>query len=191
MSRTDDVDEANIPVIAAETVTVKERPQELLVEEGDSVYSLISQEKSKTSSLKTEAEDPVYETSFQQIEEKEGPNRKVRIEEKTEVIDIDIPPVKAAPTFKAQKQAVKKERTGLFFLQIGSLSSDQEAQQESRRLKRKYVPLKTLDIKIVPKELAGKGTYHRLQAGPFESKGEAERTCQDLKQAGAHCLVVS
>lgn len=185
ISHTDDVDEENIPVIAAETLTIKERPQEAIVEEGDSVYSLISQEKSKASSLKTDEEDPVYETSFQQSNEGEVVSPKAIKEEKVEIIEMNTPLV-----LEPKKESGRKEKSGTFFLQIGSLPSEHQAQQESQRLKKKHKLLKRVDITIVPKELAGKGIYHRIHAGPFESKKEADTICQQLIQAGAHCLRV-
>lgn len=183
ISHTDDVDESNIPVVAAETLTLKERPQMTTIEEGDSVYSLISQEKSKAASLKTDTEEPVYETSFQHIE-KEGESPE-GMEEKTEIIDV-----KTVSMPREVKYAPKKIQEGTFFLQIGSLPSEDGARAESQRLQKKYKPLSDITIKIVAKELAGKGTYHRLHAGPFGTADEATRICQQLTKLGAHCLVV-
>jgi cell division protein FtsN len=180
VSHTDDVDESNIPVIAAETLTIKERPQQTVMEEGDSVYGLISQEKSKPSSLKTDVEDPLYETSFQQREEEEAPHLDKK-EKTEEVIDMDSAEVKRAP--------VNYERTGRYFLQIGSLPSEHEAKQESQRLRKKHKLLKNMDIKIISKELAGKGVYYRIYAGSFESQESAEKMCKNLIQMGVNCLV--
>lgn len=39
-------------------------------------------------------------------------------------------------------------------------------------------------------EVADKGTYHRLQAGPFADLGAAKSACQKLKAVGQGCLVV-
>jgi cell division protein FtsN len=181
ISHTDDVDESNIPVVAAETLTLKERPQMTTIEEGDSVYSLISQEKSKAASLKTDTEEPVYETSFQPLEKGEVPEV---VEETTEVIDV-----KTVSTQRPPKQAPKKAPEGIFFLQVGSLPSEEGARAESGRLQKKYKPLQDLSIKIVAKELPGKGTYHRLHAGPFGTADEATKACQQLTKLGANCLV--
>ncbi len=182
VSHTDDMDDSNIPIVAAETLTLKEHPQKMTIEEGDSVYSLISQEKSKSSSLKTDAEDPVYETSFQ----REGDSRSQGDrEEKTEIINIKT----TSPSHTDHNQK-KLSKENIFFLQIGSLPSQEGAQAESHRLQKKYKPLQSIEIKIVSKELPGKGTYHRLHAGPFENKEEAQKVCQHLVEMGAHCLVV-
>lgn len=184
ISHTDDVDESNIPVIAAETLTIKERPQETVVEEGDSVYGLISKEKSKAASLKTDVEEPVYETSFQPSTENDGPKVEVA-ENQTEVIEM-----KKTTMAPVRKRVSKSEKKGEFFLQIGSLPSEGEAKNESQRLKKKHEMLQQVQLKIVPKNISGKGTYYRIHAGPFADKEKAISFCQELTQAGHSCLLV-
>ena len=183
ISHTDDVDESNIPVIAAETLTIKDRPQETVVEEGDSVYGLISKEKSKASSLKTDVEEPVYETSFQTPVE----------EEKTQVLaaknSMEIIEMTKTAKPVSRKKPLKLEKKGQIFVQIGSLPSEEEAGKEMQRLKKKHKELQSVEIKIIPKDLPGKGTYYRIHVGPFDDKKRADSFCHGLTQAGSSCLL--
>jgi uncharacterized protein len=39
-------------------------------------------------------------------------------------------------------------------------------------------------------DLGAKGTFYRVQAGPFETVAKAQERCTAMKQAGLDCLVV-
>lgn len=186
ISHTDDVEEGNIPVIAAETLTIKERPQAPVIEEGDSVYGLISKEKSKSTSLKTDVEEPVYESSFQtETESMEAPTQ-VR-NPKAEVIAINQPSLPVPSSVAPLK--IKPEKMGTFSVQVGSFPSKDEALKETQRLKRKHKTLAPHTIKVVPKDIEGKGTYYRLYAGDFSNKEEASKFCKELTQQGTACMI--
>jgi cell division septation protein DedD len=42
---------------------------------------------------------------------------------------------------------------------------------------------------IRKKEIADKGTFYGAQVGPFASREDAVRLCEDLKSAGGTCIV--
>jgi len=178
VSHVDDVDESNIPVFRSDMQNMKERPQRVASDEGGSIYGLLSQEKSKNSSLKQEEEAPLHASSFEVLEETPSETSHIKA---PEVIRMN-----------SEKPAQKKEiLEPLFFLQIASLTSHERAQKEGARLKKKYqVILGKLTFQTVQKEVSGKGTYYRIHVGPFEQRVQAEKICRALSQKGAACLLV-
>ena len=88
---------------------------------------------------------------------------------------------------KAQKSVHQKE----FFLQVGSLPSENEAEKELKRLKFKFKKLLSeWGVDIVQKDLGKKGVFHRIQVGPFPSKEKAQATCKNLSKQGGACFLI-
>jgi outer membrane biosynthesis protein TonB len=72
-------------------------------------------------------------------------------------------------------------------LQLGSVRSEQAAQQEWDRLKRANSDLLgSLTANPVRTDAGEKGVYYRIQTGPV---AEADRICSELKQRNVGCLI--
>jgi hypothetical protein len=74
-------------------------------------------------------------------------------------------------------------------LQLSAVRSPDAVQDEWNRLKRRFPelsPLKNTTSKI---DVAGKGTFYRVEAGPL-GEAEAKSTCAHLRTQGLGCIVV-
>ena len=92
----------------------------------------------------------------------------------------------------AQTQAsIAAVSGGGFKVQLAAERSDEAAKQEWNRLKNRYKEeLGALSLTVQRVDLgAGKGVYHRIQAGPLDEEA-AERACTALKAKNQACLVV-
>lgn len=79
-----------------------------------------------------------------------------------------------------------------FRIQLASVPNEGDVASEWTRLKKRVgAPLANLELHIEQADLGTKGIYHRLQAGPFVTRGEAVAACQAVKAAGGDCLVVA
>lgn len=100
---------------------------------------------------------------------------------------------KPSPTpAPAQTQAsIAAVSGGGFKVQLAAVRSDEAAKQEWNRLKNRYKEeLGALSLTVQRVDLgAGKGVYHRIQAGPLD-EAAAERACTALKAKNQACLVV-
>ena len=76
-------------------------------------------------------------------------------------------------------------------IQLASLGTEEAAKTAWSRLSKKNGDLLgKLQHQIVRIELAGKGTFYRLQAGPLDDASEAKALCSRVKQRKIGCLVV-
>lgn len=90
----------------------------------------------------------------------------------------------------ASTQAEAADMSG-YRLQLAAFREHEQAITAWRRLKSKYVEhLGTLEAHIVSVDITGKGTFHRLQTGPFATEEAAQSTCQALKAREQDCLLV-
>lgn len=92
-------------------------------------------------------------------------------------------PVAAAPV-------TPQAAAGRYRVQLASMGSQAAARQEWLRLQRQ-VPdlLSTLPVTIERAEIAGRGTFFRVQAGGM-GRADANRLCNQLKGRGLSCLIV-
>jgi hypothetical protein len=98
-------------------------------------------------------------------------------------------PEKAA-TAKAPPAAVASLGAS-WRIQIASLRTEEAAKTAWSRLSKKNGDLLgKLQHRIVRIDLAGKGTFYRLQAGPVGDASEAKALCSRVKQRKIGCLVV-
>lgn len=75
-------------------------------------------------------------------------------------------------------------------IQLASLPDAATAEQEWKRLQKANADvLGTLSSRVVPVQLEGKGTWYRLQAGPFADKAGAQQACEALKQRKLGCFL--
>jgi len=81
--------------------------------------------------------------------------------------------------------------TDRFRVQIAAYRSEETARSAWLRLRKQHSDvLAELDARIARVEIEGKGTYYRLQAGPFADRAAAGGTCDALKARKLSCFVV-
>ena len=75
--------------------------------------------------------------------------------------------------------------------QIQLISSPNKAAMEKAwiDMTKKYSALKDLSHEVESADLGSKGTFYRLKAGAFKTRGEADKLCNSIKSAGGSCLV--
>jgi cell division septation protein DedD len=79
---------------------------------------------------------------------------------------------------------------GNYVVQLSAQKSESEAAQSFRAMQAKYPSvLSGRQPLIRKKDLGSKGTYYGAQVGPFASREQAVKLCEDLKSAGGSCLV--
>lgn len=89
-------------------------------------------------------------------------------------------------TLKTKKPAKK---SGKFMVQLASMQSKANADDEWKRLQKNHTPLfKGLANRIEKKHVDGKGIFFRLQAGPFDTKEKATAFCAKLKESNIPCF---
>lgn len=80
--------------------------------------------------------------------------------------------------------------TGNYVVQLSAQKSESEAQASFRAMQAKYPSvLSGRQPLIRKKDLGSKGIYYGAQVGPFASREQAVRLCEDLKSAGGVCIV--
>ncbi len=77
-----------------------------------------------------------------------------------------------------------------YFVQLGSVTSPEGAKKEWIKLQKTFSSLSTLEHRVQEANLGERGTFYRIQAGPFE-KMQATSLCENIKmQRPGGCLVV-
>ncbi|NQW09037.1 MAG: SPOR domain-containing protein [Alphaproteobacteria bacterium] len=101
------------------------------------------------------------------------------------VVEATPAPQPAPPTQTAARPA------GDHRIQLGAFRDEAAAQREWTRLTGRYPELlKELTLRVQSVDLgAGKGVFHRVQAG-LVTAADAARICAELKAKGQACLVV-
>jgi cell division septation protein DedD len=94
--------------------------------------------------------------------------------------------VQPAPTAKPTPTAAGDAK-----IQLASLRTPEAARDEWQRLKRDNADLLGRFTAVaVRAEVADKGTYYRVEAGPVGDRAAAERLCKALKERGLGCSLV-
>ena len=76
-------------------------------------------------------------------------------------------------------------------IQLVSMPSEEAAWSAWKELSGKYSSQLTgLTAMVESADLGTKGTFYRVQTGPFETVAAAQERCSAMKQAGLDCLVV-
>jgi hypothetical protein len=76
-------------------------------------------------------------------------------------------------------------------IQLASLPSEELAWKAWKDMSGKYsTQLTGLTAIVQPADLGAKGTFYRVQTGPFDTVAKAQERCSAMKQAGLDCLVV-
>jgi hypothetical protein len=95
---------------------------------------------------------------------------------------IDLTPGTAPAAGPAQT-------AGGVLVQVTAVRSEEEAVSAYRGLQQRYPSiLGAFQPTIVRADLGERGIYYRVRVGPF-SGGDATRLCEDLKAAGADCMI--
>lgn len=109
--------------------------------------------------------------------------------------------VVAAPA-KADVKSVAKKKTaavdtarttaaGKYRLQVGIVSSRDEAEQITSRLRAEHAQAIGTAAPAIDEVTFGNGTFYRVQVGPYASAAEPGQFCTALKPKGYDCLVVT
>ena len=99
-------------------------------------------------------------------------------------------PMKVAKLSPTSKKMAMASGSG-FRIQIASVRSHKAATRAWGRHKLNHAALfGTLEPKIVRVNLKGKGTFYRLQAGPFANETAARSVCSTAKKRKIGCIIV-
>lgn len=80
---------------------------------------------------------------------------------------------------------------GPFLVQLASVGSEKFAEREWARLRKAFPDVfGDRELVVEKKELAGRGTFYRVQTGGFKSMDEARSVCNALKAKNQACLPV-
>ncbi len=93
--------------------------------------------------------------------------------------------------FAATGVALRSAEAASFMVQIASMKSLQAANNEWARLQSTYRDLLgDLHLTIETVELGARGTYYRIQTGPFPNRATAQDMCWQIRARKLDCLVV-
>ena len=80
---------------------------------------------------------------------------------------------------------------GVYRVQIASTKSEGLAQREWRDQVSKFPDvLSDLSLTVQRAVVKNRGTFYRVQGGPFPDRDSADSVCRKLKSRGQDCLVV-
>ena len=79
---------------------------------------------------------------------------------------------------------------GSYIVQLASVKSEERARQAWSQLQAKHAELLgDMELTVQSAEVTGRGTFYRMQTGPFPNQATAEDMCQQLRAAKLDCLV--
>jgi hypothetical protein len=97
----------------------------------------------------------------------------------------------ALPKPKPAKPVHHAATNGHYYIQLASVGSEKVAAREWTRLQKVHPSiLGARELVIEKKEIAGRGTFYRVQSGGFKSLEEARSVCNELKAKKQACLAV-
>ena len=81
---------------------------------------------------------------------------------------------------------------GDYLVQLASVTSEKLAEREWGRLQKAFPDIfGGRKLTIEKKEIAGRGTFYRVQSGGFATLDEARAVCNGLKEKKQACLPVN
>jgi replicative DNA helicase len=102
------------------------------------------------------------------------------------------PDVKAATKKKtAAVDTARNTAAGKYRLQVGIVSSRDEAEQITARLRSEHAEAIGNAAPAIDEVAFGNGTFYRVQVGPYASATEPGQFCTALRPKGFDCLVVT
>ena len=213
-----DKPEGEVIVISADDNEIKVKPADpggMVVDNMDKVVydtinGTVTEEYEKNTKLLPVAEEPIDRKELEANQEPAPPQIVVEqviinnapeiiVNETVEVIEeapIEteakpeyIAPVKKEVSSKVTKATPKQEK--FYKVQVASFRSKLDAEKEWANLSKRFPKLiGKYNNYIIAKNIEGKGVFHRLQIGPFNSENEASSTCKSLKESGVNCFIV-
>jgi cell division septation protein DedD len=84
--------------------------------------------------------------------------------------------------------AATQHASGGYVLQIGSFTSQAEANASWQTYKAAHSSVAGYAPDVAQANLGSKGTWYRLRVGPFATLGEASAACAKLKAQGGKCF---
>ncbi|MPY76375.1 MAG: hypothetical protein GEU87_19215 [Alphaproteobacteria bacterium] len=82
--------------------------------------------------------------------------------------------------------------SGGFLVQLASVSSEKLAEREWARLQKAFPDIfGSRPLTVEKKEIAGRGTFYRVQTGGYSTLDEARSVCSGLKEKKQACLPVN
>lgn len=98
--------------------------------------------------------------------------------------------ITSAPLPELSRPATGSGLVSGFVVQVSSQRSESLARAAYADLQRRFPSLLAVQpVHIQPADLGDRGVYYRAGAGPMPTRAEAARFCENLKAAGADCLV--
>lgn len=102
------------------------------------------------------------------------------------------PVVKATPKKVTQPFEAPAVVQSAYYVQLLSVQSEEDAVAAWPKIQTKHAGiLGDASLSVQKADLGAKGIYYRVRAAGFDSKETATQACDQLKQAGQGCLVVS
>lgn len=128
----------------------------------------------------------------------------IKLPQEPPVVQLPQDPAKAKEEWTEEEEYIKpvakktpvkpkfaNKNENVYKVQLASFKSNSDAEKEWKMLSRRHAALlKGYKHYIISKDIAGKGIFHRLQVGPFNSAEEAKNTCKQFKDVGMNCLIV-
>lgn len=195
---------SNVPILKAETESLKEAPAETLPAPGPS-REIFEKEPDKAAASKPEQLLPPPETPMTAPAKGSAaasappaaaakpaatPPAPAVVAPK-ETAMAPPPPAPAAAPAVAKAAPAASIAAGAFLVQVAAARSDGEANAIWSKLQAKETDLlSAYSVDIQKVELAGKGTFHRVRFGPFASRDDAGQVCNALKARKQDCIVV-
>jgi hypothetical protein len=97
----------------------------------------------------------------------------------------------ATPVAAGTATTAFRTMAGVYRVQIASTKSEGLAQREWRDQVSKYPDvLSDLSLTVQRAVVKNRGTFYRVQGGPFSDRDSADSVCRKLKSRGQDCLVV-
>jgi hypothetical protein len=195
----------------AETITPVEQPREGVVSlDGSQVSSDnndLSTRQNENSSLTTTQTEEVIGSAGQAVDLLSGVKPPIESSTKDEdsidkaetapqevsasLVERPIETPKAAPEVKKQPEympAVSSD--GTFFVQLAAVKSETAIDPTWRKAVNKAPKIfGSVNKSVQTVDLGAKGVWHRIQAGRFDSRGEANTFCKAFKDRGGDCIV--
>ncbi|MBQ9235387.1 MAG: SPOR domain-containing protein [Alphaproteobacteria bacterium] len=130
-----------------------------------------------------EIKKPVLKEEIQIAEEK--PVKEIIEVKKAEAVSESKP----LPTAPQATKTAENIPNGVWQLQLMSTPNEAAIAKGWAGMKAKYPALTKLPYETEAADLGAKGVFYRLKAGAFVDRGEADKLCNSIKNAGGTCLV--
>ena len=178
----------------AEAVNIAKKT-ELAVAESDNIIKsaekIIANEEVKKT-VPPQLQEIKKEIQVEIVEESKTNSKPSIVEEKKleNNVKVVVKEVKKETSSKKEiKENVAKIASGMWQIQLISSPNQSAIEKSWADLTKKYSQLQGLPHEIESADLGTKGTFYRLKAGTFTTRGEADKLCNSIKSSGGSCLV--